>query len=248
MSKVIADVIPGAGLGNKMFINALAYIISLKTGKELFTTPIEFFSNTKKNISPDIINNPLFTRQYGDQNINLSEVLNHEGDIIINSFVQRQEYYSAYRTELRNFFYEASEGGERHNKTVLYIRNGDYKGIGVYLGLENYYKILDSIDFTNLTIVTEHVDRDVEQIAQKYNADIFSKNIFEDFLFIKNANNVIMSQSTFSWWAAFIGEPKKVYVPLSIKGVSKGWWYTNPNEDDIDLSLKYDNYKYITVK
>jgi hypothetical protein len=248
MSKIIAGNIAGAGLGNKMFINALAYIISLKTGKELFTTPIEFFNNTKKNTNANTITNPLYTKQYGDQNINIEEILNHSGDIIINSFVQRQEYYTNYRNELRNFFYEAYKGGVKHNNTVLYIRNGDYKDIGVYLGVDNYYRLLDNINFTHLTIVTEHIDKDVELIAQKYNADIFSKSVFEDFLYIKNADSVIMSQSTFSWWAAFLGAPKKVHVPLSVKGVSKGWWYISPGTDDIDLSLKYSNYNYIILK
>jgi len=248
MNKVIAYNMPDAGLGNKMFINALAYIISLKTGKELITTPIEFFNNTKLNTKLDAVVNPLYTRQFGDQYINLDEILKHKGDIVVNSFAQRQEYYTNYRNELRSFFYEATNNGVQHNNTVLYIRNGDYKDIGVYLGLENYYTILDNIDFSNLTIVVEHVDKDVDAIAQKYNANIFSNSIFEDFLYIKNAANIIMSQSTFSWWAAFLGDAKRVYIPLSIKGVSKGWWYVDPDNDDIDLSLKYNNYNYILIK
>ena len=212
MSKVIAYDIPGAGLGNKMFINALAYIISLKTGKELITTPIEFFNNTKINVRIDTLIDPLYTRQYGDQYVNLDELYNHRGDIVVNSFAQRQEYYTNYRDELQSFFYEATNGGVQHNGTVLYIRNGDYRDIGVYLGLENYCTILDSIDHSNLTIVVEHIDSDVEIIAQKYNANIFSKSAFEDFLYIKNAGNIVMSQSTFSWWAAFLGKAKKIYL------------------------------------
>ncbi len=43
MNRVIAYNMPGIGLGNKMFINALAYVIALKTGRELITIPINFF-------------------------------------------------------------------------------------------------------------------------------------------------------------------------------------------------------------
>lgn len=248
MSKVVAYNIPGTGLGNRMFINALAYIISLKTGRELVTSPIEYFNNTKININVDTLIDPIYTRQYGDQYVNLNEIFNHKGDVVVNSFAQRQEYYTDYRDELRSFFYEATNQGSQHNDTVLYIRNGDYRDIGVYLGLENYYNILDSIDHSNLTIVAEHIDRDIESIMQKYNANIFSKSIFEDFLYIKNATNIIMSQSTFSWWAAFLGDAKKIYIPLSIKGVSRGWWYVSPGDDEVDLSLSYNNYNYITLK
>jgi hypothetical protein len=247
MSKVVAYNIPGSGLGNKMFINALAYIISIKTGKELITTPIKFFKTTQQNYCINELDNPLYTRQYGDQYVDLKELYNHKGDIVVNSFAQRQEYYNNYRDKLKQFFSEATIGGEQHNDTVLYIRNGDYKDIGVYLGLDNYYRILDSINCDNLTIVVEHIDDDVNNIIQKYNANIFSKSVFEDFLYIKNASNIIMSQSTFSWWAAFLSEAKNIYVPLSIKGKSKGWWYVNPDKDEVDLSLKYGNYNYITL-
>jgi len=247
MSKVIAYNIPGSGLGNKMFINALAYIISIETGKELITTSIKFFNNTLLNCNVGKLYDPIYTRQYGDQYINMDELYTHKGDIVVNSFAQRQEYYTNYRDKLKQFFYEATIGGVKHNNTVLYIRNGDDKDIGVYLGLDNYYKILDNIQHSNLTIVVEHVDDDVKNIGQKYNANIFSSSVFEDFLYIKNANNIIMSQSTFSWWAAFLGEAKNIYIPLSIKGKSKGWWYVDPNKDDVDLSLKYCNYNYITL-
>lgn len=247
MSKVIAHGIPGAGLGNKMFINALAYIISLETGRELVTTPIEFFKNTLVSTNVGQINNPLYTRQYGDHYLNLDNLYKHDGDIIINSFAQKQEYYTRYRNELKNFFWEVGETSLQHDQTVLYIRNGDYKDLNIYIGNENYYKMLDSIEFTNLTIVVEHVDDDVKDIADKYNANIFSTNLFEDFLYIKNAKNIIMSQSTFAWWAAFLGDPERVYIPLSVKGQSKGWWYNDPSINDVDLSLKYNNYKYILI-
>ena len=247
MSRVIAYDVPGAGLGNKMFINALAYIISIELGRELITTPISFFSNTLQNCIASNLHNPLFTRQHGEQYVNMDELYNHDGDIIVNSFGQRQEYYNRYRDKLKQFYHEATMGGALHKNTVLYIRNGDYKDIGVYLGLDSYYKILDKVYSSNLTIVVEHIDDDVKSIAQKYNANIFSKSIFEDFLYIKNASNIIMSQSTFSWWAAFLSEAKNVYIPLSVKGKSKGWWYVNPGRDEVDLSLKYDNYNYIIL-
>jgi hypothetical protein len=249
MSRVIAYDIPGSGLGNKMFINALAYIIAIKTGRELITVPIKFFNSTIQNHKVVEMHKPRFTRSYGDQYVNLDDLCDHNGDIVVNSFVQRQEYYSDYRAELKQFFKEASMTGSAHDNTVLYVRNGDYKDIGAYIGLENYYRMLDKvdIDISKLTIVTPHIDSDIEIIAQKYNANILSGNIFDDFLYIKNARNIIMSQSTFSWWAAFLGDAENVYIPLSIKGMSKGWWYTVPDIDDVDLALKYDNYKYIII-
>ncbi len=247
MSKVIAYDIPGTGLGNKMFTNALAYIISIETGRELVTAPIKFFKNTLDNTLVNQVHNPLYTRQYGNQYVNLNELYNHSGDIIVNSFAQKQEYYTRYRAELKDFFHEITEQSEQHDQTVLYIRNGDYRDLNIYLGLENYLKILNSIEFTNLTIVVEHVDADVQVIANNYNANIFSKSVLEDFMFIKNAKNVIMSQSTFAWWATFLGDADNIYIPLSRRGQSKGCWFTQPSIDDVDLIIHGDNYRYIIL-
>jgi hypothetical protein len=245
MNKIIAYNIPGTGIGNKMFINALAYIIHLKTGRELITTPIEFFKNTQLCTTIGDIVNPLYTRQYGDHFINIDNICNHDGDIIINSFAQRQEYYTNYRDKLREFFIEAT-AGIRHNNTALYIRNGDYKDIGVYLGIENYRKILNNVNKDDLTIVVEHIDNDVIALQQEYKAKIQSSTILEDFLFIANAKKIIMSQSTFAWWASFLGDPEEIYIPLSRRNKSLGWWYTDPQKDDVDLFIKNNkSYKII---
>jgi hypothetical protein len=53
-------------------------------------------------------------------------------------------------------------------------------------------------------------------------------------LLLLKANQILISQSTFSWWAAFLGNQNKVYVPLYAS--STGYpWKLNPDIDDIDL-------------
>ena len=111
MSKVIASCLPGIGLGNKMFINAFAYIISKVTGKEFVPIFIEYFKNTHTKHNNLILKNPLYTLTYGNNYVNLNELCQHPDDIVINSYVQRQEYYTEYREELRDFFNEVADNG-----------------------------------------------------------------------------------------------------------------------------------------
>ena len=232
MSKVIASCLPGIGLGNKMFINAFAYIISKVTGKEFVPIFIEYFKNTHTKHDNLILKNPLYTLTYGNNYVNLNELCQHPDDIVINSYVQRQEYYTEYREELRNFFNEVAYNGIQTDNTVLHIRNGDYRAIGEYLGLDNYIKFIDTVGCQNLTIVVEHIDDDVKELAKKYNATIYSKSILEDFTFIKNAGTALISQSTFAWWAVFLGNPHEIYFPFT---QTNKMWKETPTQDDIDL-------------
>jgi hypothetical protein len=232
MSKVIAECLPGIGLGNKMFINAFAYIISKVTGKEFVPIYIEYFKNTHYKHTNALLEDPLYTSKYGNNYVNLQELYQHTGDIVIDSYVQRQEYYTAYREELRDFFYEVAYSGMQSDNNVLYIRNGDYRAIGEYLGLDNYIKFIDTVGCQNLTIVVEHIDDDVKELSKKYNATIYSKSIIEDFIYIKNAGNVLISQSTFAWWAVFLGSPNAIYFPFT---QTNKMWKETPTQDDIDL-------------
>ena len=69
-------------------------------------------------------------------------------------------------------------------------------------------------------------------MAKKYNATIYSKSILEDFTYIKNAGTALISQSTFAWWAVFLGNPHEIYFPFT---QTNKMWKETPTRDDIDL-------------
>ena len=64
----------------------------------------------------------------------------------------------------------------------------------------------------------------------------FSNNEFEDFEILKNCQHKIISNSTFSWWAAFLGE-----IEGSITICPKKW--TNKIES---VSLQIPNWILIS--
>jgi hypothetical protein len=226
---------PGIGLGNKMFINAFCYIISLQKSEEFTTIPIEYFQNTLINTQYRQLKNPLYTSSFGYQYVDMEKVLNHSGDIVVDSYVQRYQYYDNYRDDLKRFYVESQIPSTGSIDTTLHIRNGDYKTLDWYLGLDSYYKILSEINFNSLDIVANHIDDDVMKLSDKYNANVYNSSTIEDFIFLSNSKNIILSQSTYAWWAAFLGSPENVYIPVSRKHISKGIWLDKPSIDDIDL-------------
>ena len=114
------------------------------------------------------------------------------------------------------------------NKTVsLHIRRGDY------LKLSNIYKVLDKSYYEK---ALTYVPKEAKKIIFSDDID-FCKILFKDFTNIEFIENDIedykqlilmslctyniISNSTFSWWAAYINQNnKKIICP-------ENWYYTN---------------------
>ena len=54
----------------------------------------------------------------------------------------------------------------------------------------------------------------------------------KDFNFMLSSPNLAISQSSFSWWAAFLGFHKHIIFPFK---TDLKWWKLEPGPDDIDL-------------
>ena len=63
----------------------------------------------------------------------------------------------------------------------------------------------------------------------------------KDFNFMLNSPNLAISQSSFSWWAAFLGFHKHIIFPFN---EDINWWPVSPGVDDIDLFFDIDNISY----
>ena len=115
------------------------------------------------------------------------------------------------------------------NICVIHLRGNDYKSMrDVYLPEKYYY---DSIKY--LTSINKNIrfvvvtDDQIE--ASKYfpNFIIMPSNIQNDYYFLNTARYLIISNSTFSWWAAWLN--RKNYITIAPKywfkhNISDGWW------------------------
>lgn len=114
------------------------------------------------------------------------------------------------------------------NDIVIHFRGGDYlinKKTRAFHGLTSleYYKnalrqISNDFEINKVHIVTDTPNFVINFFDElKLNLNIVSNgNLFTDLEFISNAKNVIMSNSSFSWWGAYLAEKKnnaKVIYP-----------------------------------
>lgn len=137
----------------------------------------------------------------------LETMLDHAGDapLVVWGFFQRAKYLIPWRDKIREWF-ECGESEERPELAIHY-RRGDYLISNQQVEDDYYEKARQTFvgyEATNIGLsdVREHL----------------IGNDIADFKKMKSARNLIMSNSTFSWWAAFLGHHDRVVMPRPKSG------------------------------
>tara|TARA_R110000796_G_scaffold20781_5_gene61665 strand:+ start:14032 stop:14805 length:774 start_codon:yes stop_codon:yes gene_type:complete len=244
------------GLGNNMFQYAAGRIIADKKGYNLNTTNLnqldQFFKNVKNITDRKSLNDPVLQIGYettvGPQTYIEQEVADFKGTIKVKGFFQRHELYNAHRDQLLKWFKTdvKLEKVPGENDLVLHVRLGDYMGLGWQLDTGIFIDILKKENYNKYFIVTDEPDNPIiDNILQTVDGgEVVSTDKISDFEFLCRSSLLVLSHSSFSWWASFLGNARKVIVPYN---GNKGLWKVNPLKNDIDLikdTSKYFRYVY----
>jgi hypothetical protein len=198
---------------------------------------------------------------------NIEELIKYNGKIIMKgSGFQNYNFYKNHKKLIKNLLYIPEEKLKKFNSNdvVIHYRLGDAKTELLkkkirhnekYIGYHNYpnmsndyfIDILSKNNFDKVYVVTDSPnDIYIQTLKSKISCEIVSTNMYDDFLFLVSAPNLIICHSTFSWWAAFLSNAKKIYMPKTnfnknIKYHAE-WIYRN----DIFLNVEDDNrYTYV---
>jgi hypothetical protein len=131
------------------------------------------------------------------------------------------------------------------DELVIHIRIGDYKYNNSVI--ENRYYLnaieLEKNNINKVTILTDSPNDSQLDEFRSIGCEIRCNSEIEDFAYIKNANKICISNSTFSWTAAYISDASIIYWPIS----SNKWPYSpNPNRGDADMRpIDKKNWIYI---
>ncbi len=174
---------------------------------------------------------------------NPNESLTSNCDIILNGYFQKSsillylrdyvlKYYNSINYTKVNDTYTISDFVQyqtQHNLNitindiVLHLRLDDYihhNNPPNIFNKEQLANLLDTFTFDKLYIVCDKINKSWEEkyikyFTDKYNTVFVSGSLLDDFTLLKNTKRLIISQSTYSWLAAYFGNADEVIIPYS---------------------------------
>ena len=141
-------------------------------------------------------------------------------NVLYDGFFQSEQYFKDYKEELISLFTVKQIYRKRFllayqqffltPSIVVHYRSGDYgdwDGGDYRIPLNYYMKALSGIPKRNeykLYVVSDDVS-DAHSVFGSIDVDMyFSESEIDDFQIMQNADILIISNSTFAWWAAYL--------------------------------------------
>jgi hypothetical protein len=205
------------GLGNRIFQYVSARLLaerlnySYESGCPLdgVLTPMPLHPGSKyiKNkiqVDESLSTENIFKMKWGKQHIHL------------HGYFQVSDYYNCNRRKILRFFHERATNNPDTENIVMHVRLTDYKIFGKYgnvLNPEYYLSCLEKETFSKLYIVTDAPNDSYLDCFKKYKPILSNNNLSEDFWLLTKFSRIIIANSTFSWWPAFLSNAHKIYTP-----------------------------------
>ena len=231
------------GLGNRLFQYCWARDIAEKNNYKLIVDPIMGFPITYNPTGEIILSHNQLITPPATQIFNIEQIFNHKGHIIVYGYPQRYEYYINNKENIKKWLYIENEeiyDTPSVDDLVINIRLGDYVRLGWDLDIKYYINILKKETFKNAIIICDEPNNPKLIPLKEIGCVVKDNSNHGRLKFLADSKKCIISNSTFSWWATFLGEGI-VYFPCF-----KFPWISNPGKDDVDLRVyDEDRYKFI---
>ena len=166
--------------------------------------------------------------------------------IEVRGYFQRYALLQPYKERIRSWFdmepcdqgYEVSP-----DDLVMHIRRGDVVVLDLAMSLDFYIDLLERVPYRRLYIVGCGLDGEVRRALAPYDPVYIEGEPVDDFRFILAFSRMILSNSGFAWWAAFLSGAREVYAPLMGKNARTGHLKTTK----VDLKIQ-DESRFLYVE
>jgi hypothetical protein len=246
-------------LGNQMFQYSVCRIISEKLNYNFYIPEKVHDSAEKQHIKNFFHNLELGTKdgeiKFVIQEDHTCQVFNPNFFLVEDftkfiGFFQSPKYFKGYEEKIKSWFqHEPSEIVDNFLKKYdtnkycyIHLRGTDYKNHNLFFLNKDYYnKAIDKINSIapNLSFIvfTDDLKTSKEMFPE---FECFSHaDMMIDFQLLKNAKFNIIPNSTFSWWAAWLGKKNIVIAP-------NNWLnYNRPIDGFYPVDIKTDEFFYV---
>lgn len=227
MKEILSTAYLMGGLGNQMFQishalcqawknNVTAYFRPIAFTPMSGNQPIDYMTNILRNINfrGNIENTTILKYPFHFVNVNLTwnESLEFYG------YFQSSKYFYGYESQIRTIFMPTNEFIEKikekypqiknENTLSLHIRRGDYLSISNVLPIVDisYFNecIRQNGEYDTLFIFTNDKDWARENLSYDNMVIVDHLDDYEELWMMSLCKNNILSNSSFSWWGAFL--------------------------------------------
>ena len=216
--------------------------------------PIAFLFNRAVNKNIRVWNNTIDPNNFLLQKI--------ENNVLYDGYFQSEDYFKEFKEDIKKLFeirpqYQKSFLDKKKHLfdkkcIVIHLRRTDYVNYGdeilggtdMTLPIAYYKKCLSLIKDTNQYNVI-FVSDDMEFVKKEFgsggNYFYESNNVITDFQLLLNADILIISNSSFSWWAAWLNNKanKLIYAPNYFTGFKIKKFYP--------AGIKVDDWNWVDV-
>jgi hypothetical protein len=210
-------------LGNNLFQYCMGRILAEELGFGLKCDPLPGFPNTSEIVAGNTHDGPL--EIVTGHAIPFRSILKDPTPrhIVLAGWFQRAEFYKPYRDRIRRWL----EAPRPHDVAsvshdlVVHVRRTDYIANGWALPFSYYQQAIDLIYQPGMvvSIATDDPHDPFFDHFKRWRPVFLKGGVMDHFEAMRDARNLVMSQSSYSWWAAFLSKSQRTICPIPISGV-----------------------------
>jgi hypothetical protein len=215
------------GIGNQLFQIANGYAYSKIHNKNLIIDPLHWTSSQGK--SPKIYETTIFKNfTYGsiftedvdpisEKDFNYSELEFKGGNVSLNGYFQSLKYFQECKDEFINLLNlpKVNSSFIQSKNIAFHIRRGDYaKFPNIFGNITPYFHRMFK-RFENEFQINVFTDSPnyVLQEFEKYNFNLIqTSSELNDLTLLSKHDNIVGSNSSFSWWGSLLGKRKEYII------------------------------------
>jgi hypothetical protein len=140
----------------------------------------------------------------------------------------RYEFVRPYKEAIRSsWLLSGACRPHQADDLTIHVRGGDIWRMGPRrrrhvcseyhaLPFSFYSEIIRERHWRRIYVVTaDKLDPMVHKIVDTFGAEVVSGDVLDDFNFMRSSQNLVMSVSSFAWWAGWLSDARRIYYPLA---------------------------------
>ena len=240
------EVIYDGNLGNNLFQYCFGGILAQRLGYRLVADPIPGFPGTAVAVpGAEYPQAPVLTLRGQRPDLGFLQEARPEYRVLLTGYFQRSEYYAGHAASIRNWLAVPPLPGNDigPGDVVLGIRRGRDYIPRHGLPISYYEAALARVSHERVFICTNEPDDPfIDHFRRKYRAVVRPPGALDNLQFIKRFDKIVISNSTFLWWAAFLSDAREIVFPRPANGF---WSAADPLSRNIALEVDEPRYTYL---